>query len=399
MRLLATAACLLLAAACQKSGGPSVTVPMFLDHNRMLVDAEIERADGSWRRSRLWVDTGNPRLFMSAALARDLGLDLSGATQNTPVPPPAGIRIGGMPLDLQGVQAQVMFEPQWLFGAMHNDANLPATVLKRYQVVFDYPQRRLTLAEPGNRRPRGERCAASVHPETGIIQIDAVIDGDSLSFALDNGASYSFVSGDVLERLARRHPDWPHLGGTLGAANMWGWWPPREETLPVVRVPEILWGSVRLAAVGMVGVSEVAPNGPSLGAWYSQKTARPVHGFLGPNAFKAYRVEIDYGQGAVYFERGAVPERHDMDLVGLTVRPEADGRYRVIGVAQQEGKPAVEGVTPGDVLLRIGDLTVTGATMGTVVDALRGKPEETRVLVLERNGVSFTIEARVQRFL
>ena len=173
----------------------------------------------------------------------------------------------------------------------------------------------------------------------------------------------------------------------------------REESLAVVRVPEIQCGSVRFAAVGMVGVSEVAPNGPSLGAWYSQKTARPVHGFLGPNAFKAYRVEIDYGQGAVYFERGAVPERHDMDLVGLTVRPEADGRYRVIGVAQQEGKPAVEGVTPGDVLLRIGELTVTGATMGTVVDALRGRPGETRVLVLEHNGVPFTIEARVQRFL
>ncbi len=73
---------------------------------------------------------------------------------------------------------------------------------------------------------------AAVNPKTGIVQIDAVIDGDSLSFALDNGAAYSFVDSVVLGRLAKRHPDWSRLTGAIGCANMWGWWPPRSRHSP-----------------------------------------------------------------------------------------------------------------------------------------------------------------------
>lgn len=412
------------------------TVPFTLDHNRLLVTAEIQRPDGSWRPARLWVDTGNPTFCLAPALARDLGVDLAGARPNPDVPPPAGVRLGGLPLDCGSAPAKVMLEPSWLFGATHADANLPSTVLRRYRVVFDYPRRQLSLialdalpgsgsvstpGAPGAPAPRGERAAASVHPETGIVQIDAVVDGDSLSFALDMGASYSFVSADVVERLAARHPDWPRLTGTAGCANMWGWWPPGEASMPLVRVPEIRWGPARLAGVGLVGVAEVAPGGPPLGAWYSRKTARPVVGFLGPNAFRDFRVEIDYAGGAVWFERGtesdeggggpggsggpavagagAEPGGHDLDLVGLALRLEADGRYTVVGVPSRDGRSVVAGVEPGDVLLSVDGFEAAGATMGAVVDALRGQPGEVRVLTLERAGARFRVEARVERLL
>ena len=398
--LFLTAVCAGPLPAAPRAGEPkSVTVPIILDHNRMLVDAEIQRADGSWRTARLWVDTGNPSLFMSETLARDLGADLSAISYNSQVPLPAGVRIGGMPLDFQGVESHVTLDPLWLFSTMHNDGNLPSTVLKRYQVVFNYPALRLTIAAPGGFQHRGVRAPAAVNPKTGIVQIDAIIDGDSLSFALDNGAAYSFVDSVVLERLAKRHPDWSHLTGAIGCANMWGWWPPEEQALPVMRLPEIMWGPVRLADVGVVGVPGIAPGGPSLGAWYSRKAARPVNGFLGPNAFKAFRVEIDYAGGAVYFEKGADFDSHDMDLVGLTLRPERDDSYTVIGVAMKDGKPAVDGVEPGDKLLEVGDLKAAGATMGTVVDALRGAPGDIRTLLLERNGKQFKVVAKVERFL
>ncbi|MGB8657196.1 MAG: hypothetical protein WCE90_05360 [Candidatus Zixiibacteriota bacterium] len=404
--LLAACGCvLMLLASCQKKVS-SVTVPVTLDHNRMLVDAEIQRKDGSWRKARLWIDTGNPDFFMSESLALDLGIDLSQAKKKTAagnvppfeVQPPTGLRIGQMELNFKGAKSMVMFEPRWLFNAMHNDANLPSTVLQKYQVVLDYPNKQLTLAKPGSLKPRGVRAAAGINPQTGIVQIDATLDGDSSSFALDNGASYSFVSDEVLARLSQRHPSWPRTSGALGCANIWGWWP-QEPTWQVMRLPQIQCGSVRLSEVGMVGLPRFFPNGSNLGEWYSKKTARPVDGFLGPNAFKAFRVEIDYANCSVYFEKGAEFESHDMDLVGLTLRPEADGSYQVIGVAQRDGKPVVEGVEPGDVLLQVGDLKTTGATMGTVVDALRGKPGEVRTLVLERNGILFGATAKVERFL
>jgi hypothetical protein len=392
--------CLLpLRAPAQETAAKSVTVPFILDHNRMLVDAEIQRADGTWRAARLWVDTGNPRFFMSEPLARDLGIDLSSIAENPMVPPPEHIRIGGMPLDYQGVESRVSIEPKWQFNTMHNDGNLPSTVLRRYQVVFDYPAGSLTIAEPGSLPHRGTRAPASVNQKTGIVQIDAVIDGDSLSFAVEVGAAYSFADTEVLERLSKRHPNLPRITGALGCANMWGWWPPDEQNAPVMRVPEIMWGPVRLAGVGVVGVSAVSPGGPPLGAWYSQKAARPVNGFLGPNAFKAFRVEIDYADGAVYFEKTGEFDTFDMDIVGLTLRPESDGSYSVLGVSSKDGKPAVEGVEPGDKLVRIGDLETTGATMGTVVDALRGKPGDVRILMLERAGNKFRVEAKVLRFL
>ena len=378
----------------------SVTVPFILDHNRMLVDVEIQRADGTWRTARLWVDTGEPRFSMSEALARDLGVDLSALGTNPIVPPPANVRIGGMPLDCSDIETVVGGAPAWMFNTMHNDGHLSSRILQRYQVVFDYPARLLTIAAPGTLEHRGVRAPAAINAKTGIVQIDAVIDGDSLSFALDMGASYSFVDSVVAARFVERHPNVPRMTGAVGCANMWGWWPPGEQNAPVARVSEITWGGVRLAGVGVVGVPAVAPGGPRLGAWYSRKTARPVNGFLGPNAFKAFRVEIDYALGAVYFEKGAGPdEMHDMDLVGLTLRPENDGSYSVLGVASKDGKPAVEGVEPGDKLIQIGDLETTGATMGTVVDALRGKPGDVRVLLLERGGKQLAIEAKVARLL
>jgi len=401
----ALALMLLLPAACREKRVSRVTVPMVLDHNRMLVDAEMQRQDGSWRNVRLWVDTGNPDFFTSKDLARDLGVDLSlserkaagGESQPLVVPPPAGVRIGGMALNFKGVNSQVL-EPDWLLGTMHNDANLPSTVLQRYQVVFDYPKRRLTLAEPGSLQPRGERVAARVNPKTGIVQIDADIGGERFSFALDNGASYSFTSEKTLEQLSQRHPDWPRSIGALGCANIWGWWP-QEPAWPVLRLPHMQCGPVRLESVGIVGLPNFFDNGLDVGAWYSQKSAGPVNGFLGPNAFKAFRVEIDFIRSAVYFEKGAEFDARDMDLVGLTLQPEPDGGYRVIGVAQQDGKPAVAGVEPADLLIQVGDLQTKGATMGAVVDALRGKPGERRTLVLERSGKRFQVEAEVKRFL
>jgi D-alanyl-D-alanine carboxypeptidase len=249
-----------------------------------------------------------------------------------------------------------------------------------------------------------------VHPTTGIVQLDAVIDDDTLSFALDNGASYSFISDDVLTRLADSHPDWPRRNGALGCANIWGWWPGEPEW-PILRIPTIEWGPVSLENVGIVGLPPFSPEGMTLGTWYSEKTARPVDGFLGPNAFEAFRVEIDYANSAIYFEKGedtGSPEigPTDMDMVGLTLRPETDGSYRVIGVASiygeipaEAGEPGMPGVEPGDLLIQIDSLEVQGRTMGTVIDALRGKPDEERTLLLERNGQRWRNVARVRRFL
>ncbi len=349
----------------------SVTVPFMLDHNRMVVEADVQRKDGTWRKARLWVDSGNPEFFASEALA--------GAE------PPIAVRLGGTTLNLEGVTSKVLREPRWVFGAIGIDGNLPSTVLRKYHVIFDYPAMKLTLAVPGALKPRGLRASASIHPETGIVQIDGTLDGELKSFALDNGASYSFVPDDLLAQLSARHKEWPKRTGAVGAANIWGWWP-KEETWPLLRVPAIDWGGVHLSDVGMAGL----PKG--FAEWYSKKTARPVAGILGANAFKSLRVEIDYEAGAVYFEPGAASGAHDMDLVPLTLRPEEDGTYQIIG-------SAAPGVQAGDKLIQAGAVKMQGATLGAAVDALRGAPGEIRTLLLDRQGRSLNVEVRIARLL
>jgi hypothetical protein len=374
----------------------SATIPFTLDHNRLLIEAEFQRKDGTRRKARVWVDAGNPEFSMSHRLARDLGVDLSttqpkAADKSLETPPPT-VRVGGILLNFQGVKSTVVFEQGWLVNVMQADANLPSTVLKHYQVVFDYPRSEFTLVEQGSLEPIGVRVPSHFHPLTGIIQIDAVIDGEAHSLALDNGSSYSFMSDELVRRLMGRHPTWPRHLGALGCANIWGWWP-NEPDWPMLRLPELEWGGMRLADVGVAGL----PKG--MVEWYSQKAARPVDGFLGANVLKTWRVQIDYRSGAVYFQQRPNVNPHDMDLVGLAVRPESDGSYSILGVARRDGKPAVVGVEVGDKLMKIDRLTVPGATMGAVVDALRGKPGDVHTLLLERRGKPFQVEAKVERFL
>jgi C-terminal processing protease CtpA/Prc len=88
-----------------------------------------------------------------------------------------------------------------------------------------------------------------------------------------------------------------------------------------------------------------------------------------------------------------------MDVVGLILRPKADGQYTILGVADYDGKPSVSDVKAGDVLLGIEGAPATGATMGQVWSLLGGTPGETRSLTVERDGKRFMVDAPVHRFL
>jgi hypothetical protein len=394
MIFLLSAACALISTQGSLGrGARSVTVPFSLDHNRLVVEAEMKRSDGSWRKVRLWMDTGSPDFILSAGLARDLSLDVSAPDGRSSFE----VKLGGMTLDFRDAGAAGTDVPSWLFGSIGVEANLPSTVLKHYEVVIDYPARTLTLAEPGSLVPRGIRVPAGFNRANGIVQVEAAIGAGKISLAVDIGASYSFIAGDTLDRLTQGHPDWPRYQGAAGCANMWGWWPPRESDWQVVRLPELSLGAASVVGPGLIGLPKDILGG--LGAWYSQKTLRPVQGFLGPNVFKAFRLEIDYARGEVRLEKTGAFDSNDMDIVGIGLRQETDGGFAVTGIAAKNGKPAVESVRIGDALLAVGSLTTRGRTMGAVVDALRGKPGDTRVLRMRRGGQEFTVAAKVLRLL
>ncbi len=372
----------------------AATVRMKVAHNRAIVTVEFVRSDGSVRPARAWVDTGNQEFLISEELARDLGMDLfrkhvadnsavGGARVAVTAPK---LRLAKMPLNSEGVSTYVITGRDPIFPGLRVDANLPATILSRYEVVLDYPARRFTMAEPGTLAPRGARVPAKVNRSTGLIDMAATIGGRTCAVALDNGASYGMLTDTMVRQLTREHPEWPHRIGATGAANMWGIFP-REAELPLIKMLDVRWGSVPLQP-GAMGVPD------AFAEWYSKKTAEPVVGVFGPDALRPFRVTIDYVGQAVYFEQRAPFVPHDMDMVGLTLKPLPDGSFEVMGAAPDGGAP---GVQPGDKLLRVGRLRTQDQDLSTVVHALRGKPGKHKKLVLERGGKKRTVRATVMR--
>src|ERR1700691_4577606 len=55
----------------------AVTVPLILDHNRMVIEVDISPSGSTAQRVRAWVDNGNPEFWMSQRVAGLMGLDVS----------------------------------------------------------------------------------------------------------------------------------------------------------------------------------------------------------------------------------------------------------------------------------------------------------------------------------
>lgn len=384
--------------AVAQSAPDSATVPVTLDHNRIIVDVYLRTPDGSKTRVRGWVDNGNTSLAITERLAKKLGLQLTGETQEIrgkkvpTVQSPRELWIGNMPIRLASVkEAEVAQDRQSIAPGMSAEINLPAPLLRNYDVIVHYPDRELTIATPGSLHFEGTAVKAIVNAQYGLIQIPSKIQGETHNLALDLGATVSFLSSDLVTKWLTQHPEWPHMKGAVGPANMWGM---AEETgWDVLRAPTVEYGGVVLTNV-------VAASFPGAELkWFAQRAGVPTAGLIGAAALLNYRVGIDFAHSTVYFQQLSKYSPAGVDVVGLILRPETDGRYTVLGVADYEGRPSVPDVKSDDVLITVDGGRAPGATMGQVWSLLEGRPGTVRNLLVERDGKQFTVKAPVRRFL
>jgi hypothetical protein len=392
--------CLILAvAAAAQTPLQSATVPVTLDHNRIIIDVSLPLADGSQKRVRGWVDTGNPDVWLSERVAKLMALQPTPDSKETEIlgakvrnfQAPKEIVVGGMKISFAGIKEAKMVAAESIGPGCSAEITLPSTVLRNYDLIVDYVDRELTLAAPGQAKFTGKSAKAFVNPPNGIIQIPAKIEGKPYQLTFDLGANFSMLAGDVFEKLAKDNPKWPRNTGAVGTELFWG--VQEEANQHALRVPAIEYGPVKLAEVGF----DILPQG--LMSFYSERAGADTSGMLGGNALLNYRVSIDYAHSTVYFDERGSFVAPGIDVVGLTLRPELDGRYTVIGVPEYEGKPAVPEAKAGDLLVMIDKVPAKGSTMGQIWSLLGGDPGETRVLTLERDGKQFTVNATVRRFL
>jgi hypothetical protein len=375
----------------------SVTVPAAIDHNRVVIVAELHLPDGSTQRVRAWVDNGNPDLYLSRRVATLLGLAVSCNDHECSSPPPREIIVGGMTISLAAVtEAKIPLKPvsaaAVLAAGMNVEITLPSSVLRHYDVLIDFPSHKLSIGTPGTIQFRGPSGKVHINAENGLIQISSQIENKKYNLALDLGSSISFLSEELFDKFAGAHPDWPHMTGAVGPANMWGL--DEEAKWRVMRLDRLQFGPLFLANIPVIDFPKDKMD------YFQKRASLPTAGLIGSNALVNYRVGIDYAHSTVYFEFGRMFNFPEFDVIGLILRPEDDGRFTILGVADLDGKPSVPGhVQAGDHLIAVDGISVSGSTMGQVWAMLGGLPGQTRRLTLERAGRQFMVAANVQHFL
>jgi hypothetical protein len=405
---ICVAACVLLlgsfAGAHDKRAAPPApkptAVPAAIDHNRVVIDVEIPLADGSAQHVHAWVDNGNPELEMSRRLATALALNVSCDDKSCSAPPPREITIGGTAIPLADVnEAKIPLKPvsgaAVLAPGMDVEINIPSTVLRHYDVLIDFVDRKFTIGAPGSIHFLGSSSKVQINAENGLIQVPSRIENKKYNLALDVGSSISFLSEELFNQLAAAHPDWPHMAGGVGPANMWG--ADAETKWSVMRVDRVQYGPLFLVDVPFIALPK------SWTDFFEKRAGMPTVGVIGSEVLLNYRVGLDYAHSMAYFDIGRLFTFPDFDVIGLILRPEDDGQYTILGVADLDGKPSLptgpEGVQPGDHLIAVDNIGVHGATMGQVWSMLGGNPGQERKLTIERGGKQSTIAAQVQHFL
>ena len=392
---------LILSSAClAQNSSKFATVPITLDHNRVVIDVDITLPDGSTTRIRGWVDNGNPDLYLSHRVASLMGLALTCDDKACSAPPPREIAIGGMKISLAAVkEAKIPLKPlnaaTAIAPGMSAEINLPSTILRNYDVLINFPDRQFTIAPSGTLKFNGGKAKTIVNSENGLIQIPSQIEKKKYNLALDIGASISLLAPELFDSLAAAHPDSPHMTGAVGPANMWGL--DGEPNWKLMRVDRIQYGPLFFTDVA------VAEFPKDRMAVFEKRAGIPTAGLLGANALMNYRVGLDYAHSTVYFDIGRLFNFPEFDVIGLILRPEDDGRFTILGIADFDGKPSVaggpDGVQPGDHLVAVDGIPASGSTMGQVWSMLGGEPGKERKLTIERSGKQFTVGAEVHHFL
>ncbi len=382
----------------------SGTAPFIFDDNRIFAELTFPRPDGSPRKAYAFVDLGTPALTLNESLTNDLQFDESR---------PLVFQIGELKISVDSRAIQTNrgsgFTGPDGKKTIPVEAILPGSIMKNYQVTFDYAARTLTFAPPNTVKPEGIAIPCRVNEKTGLISIDANIAGHTYQVAIDSGSAYTWLRADVTDQWLATHPEWKRGKGAVGESNMQSRPDGAEAAATILRIPEITIGSLHLEQIGALGISPQAPPFPPAPGeppvrgnffdWYSRKTPEPVIGWLGGNVLKGFRVTIDFPNHTTYWQRETNLDPHDLDQVGITLENHNNEKgYFVAAIAEQNNKPTVEGLQPGDKLIQIDNLQVSDLTRGGIFNALHGKPDTTRTLILERNGKQFTVPAKTTAF-
>ena len=314
------------------------TVPITLDHNRVILDVRFPMADGTTTRVRAWLNNSAQEISITDHTARKLNLAVAGSIATLP----SELHIGASVLPLSTIKQARVVTTGSVAPGLSPEITLPGPLFKDLDMLIDYPNCEFTVGTRGSIQFKGtavkatlERTAKSTFRQNSPGKQDMHPPSRILVYT---------TPSILVAKLSHVHPQWAHAKGAISTANQWG--SDEEEEATLLRLPVL--------NIGEVSEKNVAVS-----------SATKSTGMLGANALLAYRIGIDSAHSTVYFDRVSTAAGPQMDVVGLTLRPQDDGKYVVAGISDWNGKPSDPNVKVGDMLVKIDGIDVAGGTMGT----------------------------------
>lgn len=397
------------ATGTNQSQGPA-TIPIRLVSQRIVFDVELEAPGGRRRKALAWFNMGMSSPILLGDLYHELGIDRG---------EPLRLRLGAFAFDVpaksvaaggNGSVAGPDFKA--LFAPAPVEIMLPIGLFREFRVSLDYKARVLTLAKvgqipAGQLPPEGEPVPCAVNSKTGLIGVQASIDGQSVPVVLDAGSGYSWMRGDVVAGWLRRHPDWARAHGAVGPANANMLDYAFEKDGEVIRVPVVTLAGLRIDNVGMMGTGPIL--GDTLDGLFGnffwdnwQRSAPfPIAGWLGTNVLHNYKLTIDYPNRMTYWLKQSDMDVHELDQVGVTLVRRGDRYFigeLVSGAGGGTDGELTRQIKVGDELLAVDAVAVTGAPRDAVLAALHGTPGEQKTLVVMHSGAPANAAVRVAAF-
>ena len=202
---------------------------------------------------------------------------------------------------------------------------------------------------------------------TGLFLIDTGQPGAGIVLASSFVAAHpGLVSGPTLQQA---------LSGNAPATTL-------------IRLKDLQLGPFTLhSPIAELGPAEASAGNPRLA------------GVLGLEAISRFNFVLNQRYASLYFEPNRrMREPFETDMSGLLLR--ASGGHKLVVAAVTPGSPAAEAhVQAGDVLVRMEEMPLAAANLGTVIAALRSESGAMVHLELERNGKALRTTLRLKRML
>ena len=289
--VLVTAAALCATTTRAETG---TTVPLIIEDGRPLVELTVTGPDGASAQGRFLVDTGGGAFLVPEDLALSAGITWTETmtAEGQELARPASLpkaQMAGLALPLVAERTLV---------AIGRDVGLlPAHILARHHVIFDYPARSLTLAPPGSLEPIGEAMAMPVSQPMGFPRTEIEIGGERVGMLLDAGPPARIMSQVLVGRWARHDGGFGEAEALQRAGG---------QVLSTLVAEDVRWAGFEVGPVTLAAQREGV-----FETWMSRMMSAPIVGALGSNVFKDFRIELDYMNETLYVSRPGRPPQRD----------------------------------------------------------------------------------------